>query len=430
LIARRPGVRVDLYAPPAAPVGWIDGGHRAGPIHVDEQREDTSLKTTLTRPWSGLGVSAVAALTAALIISAGCDSTSFVPPPPPQSNTARDSGFPAASAGPRNAATSPVTAAGKPEGKRAGGGARVVELILARPADSDREYLALALRRDLGRVRTIFRVTKPESGAAFSPGEQADAIRTAVGRGVAGLVVEPSEEPAVVDALYDAVGRGVAVLLLDRPVPARGGKTIPRVEFTGFAEVGRQIVEDLLEADRSLKRTDPGRAVILHHRSDDPYIDRSLDSLLGPCKASGKPMEVVNFEGMTENATEALWTLLKADPKLDIVLADDTFGVLAAYHLLAEQTQAGRREFLLGGYTPYDTRTPEMLERAKAFGDRSVETYALKTTQAIVNLLDGRPAGDVIEVPVKFHRRSKIFVPRTEGTAAPSSAQGDPTDHP
>jgi ABC-type sugar transport system substrate-binding protein len=367
---------------------------------------------------------------AAAMISAGCGSTSFVPPPPPQSGTPRDAGFSATSVGPRSAATSPVPTVAKPEGKHTGGGARVVELILARPPDSDREYLALALRRDLGRVRTIFRLTKPDSGAAFSPREQADAIRAAVGRGVAGLVVEPSEEPAVVDALYDAVGRGVAVLLLDRPVPPRGGKTIPRVEFTGFADVGRQIVEDLLEADRSLKRTDPGRIVILHHRSDDPYIDRSLDSLLGPCKASGKALEVIAFEGTSENATEALRKLLKADPKLDIVLADDTFGVLAAYSLLADQTQAGRREFLLGGYTPYDTRTPEMLERAKAFGDRSVETYAMKTTQAIVKLLDGKPAGDVVEVPVKFHRRSKIFVPRAEGTAAPSNTQGAPTDRP
>jgi ABC-type sugar transport system substrate-binding protein len=220
----------------------------------------------------------------------------------------------------------------------------------------------------------------------------------------------------VVDALYDAVNRGVPVLLLDRAVPPRGGKTIPRVEFTGFADVGRQIVEDVLEADRNFKRADPGRIVVVHHRSDDPYIEPSLASLLGPSKASGKPTEVITFEGTAETGTEAVRKSLEADPKVDILLADDAFSTLASYRILVEWTQAGRREIVFAGYTPYDNRTPEMLERAKAFGDRSLDSYAMKTSHAIRNLLDGKPVG-VVEVPVVFHRRSKMFVPRLEKRA-------------
>jgi ABC-type sugar transport system substrate-binding protein len=239
----------------------------------------------------------------------------------------------------------------KPAGKRPGGAARIVELILARPADSDRQYLALALRNALGKIPMSFRLAQPESGAPFSPQELADAIRAPVGRGVAALVIEPREEPAVVDALHDAVDRCVAVLLLDRTVPSRGGRTIPRIEFAGFADVGRQIVEDVLEADRNLKRADPGQVIILHHRSDDPYLDRSLASLLGPCKASGKPTDVIAFEGTTEKADDAVRKALEADPRMDILLADDTVGMLAAYRILIEATQAGRRDFLLGGFT-------------------------------------------------------------------------------
>jgi ABC-type sugar transport system substrate-binding protein len=388
------------------------------------------LKTTVTRPRSArggaAGAAATVALLAALMSSAGCGSTSFVPPPPPESSPARDSGPAARYDVPRDAATSPVPAARKPEGKHQGGAAKIVELILARPADTDREYLAIALRRELGKDRTIFRLTQPESGASFSPEQLADAIRAAVGRGVAGLVVEPREQPAVVDALHEAVGRGVAVLLLDRAVPARGGRSIPRVEFTGFADVGPRIVQDVLEADRSRKRADPGRIILLHHRSEDPYLEPSLASLLGPCKASGKPTEIIAFEGPSEGATAAVRKSLEADPKLDILLADDTSGTLAAYRIIVESAQTGRRAFLLAGYTSYDTRTPEMLERAQAFADRSIDAYAMKSAQAIRNLLDGKPVVEVVEVPVTFHRRSKTFVPTPEKPDAPERKTGKP----
>jgi hypothetical protein len=371
----------------------------------------------------------MATILAALTISSGCDSTSFVPPPPPPSGETLDPGFATTAGGPGDVAKSPVPVPGKHEGKRPGAGARVVELLLARPADPDRQYLALALRRELGKVRTIFRMTQPESDLPFSPKEQADAIRAAVGRGVAGLVVEPREEPAVVDALYEAVGRGIAVLLLDRTVPARGGKTIPRVEFVGFADVGRQIVEDVLEADRSLNRADPGRIIVLHYRSDDPYLEPALASLLGPCKASGKPTEVITFEGTAEKATDAVRKSLKADPKGDILLADDTFGMVAGLRILNERDQASGRDLLVGGYIPYDTRMSGMVESAKALGDRSVESYALKTSQGIRNLLDGKTVGEVVEVPITFHRRPWLFVPQAEKAAA-TEKSGIPSPRP
>ncbi len=116
-----------------------------------------------------------------------------------------------------------------------------MELILARTGDADRDYLQLALRREMGKVRTMFRVNQPEPGATASSDRLARAIRAAVDRGVEGLIVEPRDEPAVIDAVYHAVGRGVAVLLLDRAIPPRDGKTIPRVEFVAVDDVCRQI---------------------------------------------------------------------------------------------------------------------------------------------------------------------------------------------
>jgi ABC-type sugar transport system substrate-binding protein len=390
----------------------------------------TSLKTTMTRPAPtrrrAASVAAMAAALAAIGISAGCDSSSFVSPPPSSGKRSLESGIAATFDGKAAGAATTSPAAAKPQPRHAGGTARVVELILARPANDDRVYLTQALRRELGKALIPLQVSVPDSPEKSSPEALAATIRAAADRGVAGLIVEPRDDPAVIDALYDALGRGCAVLLLDRPVPARGGKAIPRVEYTGLAEAGRQIVDDILEADRSFKRAHPGRVIILHHRSDDLYIDRCLASLLEPLRAAGRSPEVVAFEGDIDLAVAAVRKSMDADPTVDILLADDRDGVAASVNLRKEWIQAGRREFLLAGYSPYDHRTPDAFQRARSFADRSVETYATKTFQAIRSLIDGKPVGDVVAVPVTFHRQTTLFVPVTEPSASPAKKAAKP----
>jgi len=348
------------------------------------------------------GAAAMAAMLAASVISAGCDSASFLPPPPPELNGPVKPGFVAAAAGAGNAATTSVPAAGK----HADRGLRIVELILARPPDGDRVDFIQILRRELGKVQTRLRVTQPDPPKRSSPEDLAGAIRTAVGRGAAGLVVEPSEEAVVVDALYDAVGQGVAVLLLDRSVPARDGKSIPWIEYTGFAEVGRQIVAAVVEADRKLKLAKPGRIVFLHHRSDDPYLERCFKSLLGPCQAAGKPMEMLEFDGHAEQGMALLRKSLEADPEIDILLADDSVGVYIGFRTHLDRTKSGHHGFLVGGYTPNDYRIVTFLERIYAIGDRSVGSYTLTASQAIRSLMEAKPVADVIEIPVTFVQSS------------------------
>jgi ABC-type sugar transport system substrate-binding protein len=384
-----------------------------------------TLKTTATRLWPVCGITAgaaaMAAMLAASVISAGCDSASFVPPPPPELNEPVRPGFVATYEGAGNAATSSVTVAEK----HAGRGVRIVQLILARPPDADRVYFDVVLRRELAKVQIPLRLTQPEPRQRSSPEDLAGAIRAAVGRGVAGLVVEPSEEAVVVDALYDAVGRGVAVLLLDRPVPARGGKSIPRVEYTAFADVGRHVVAAVLEADRNLKPAKAGRIVFLHHRSDDPYLERSFESLLGPCQAAGKPMEMLEFDGDAEQGMAVLRKSLESDPEIDILMADDALGVYVGFRIHVDWTESGRRGFLLAGYTPYDYRIATFLDRIYAIGDRSVESYASATSHAIRSLMDAKPVGDVVEVPVTFNQRPPEASPPRK-KQPPSQRTGSP----
>jgi len=278
-----------------------------------------------------------------------------------------------------------------------------VELILARPGDGDRLYFDQVLRRELAKARIPLRLTQPGSVERSSPEELAAAIRAAVGRGAVGLVVEPRDEAPVVDALYEAVDRGVAVLLLDRPVPARGGKTIPHVEYTAFADVGRRIVQSVLEADRSTGGAKPGRIIFLHHRTDDLYLGRSFAALLDPCKAAGRPMEMLEWDGDADQGIAALKKSLEADPDCDIVLADDATGMYVGFRVFGDWVQSGHREFRLAGFTPYDYRMITFLKHYYAIGDRSVEAHAVKASQAIRGLIDGKAVGDVVEVPVKFH---------------------------
>jgi ABC-type sugar transport system substrate-binding protein len=378
-----------------------------------------TLKTTATRlrPVCGItpSAAAIAAMLAASVILAGCDSTTFVPTPPPELNEPVKPGIAATFDRAGSAATFSVPAAEKHAGK----GVRIVELILAQPPDPDRVLLDQLLRIELAKVLIPLRLTQPDPQKRSSPEDLAGAIRAAVGRGVAGLVVEPSEEAIVVDALYDAVGRGLPVLLLDRPVPARGGKAIPRVEFTAFSDVGRQIVAAVLEADRKLKPAKPGRIVLLHHRSGDPYLERSFESLLGPCQAAGKPMEILEFDGDAEQGMAVLRKSLEADPELEILVADDAVGVYVGFRIHVDRSESGGRGFLLAGYTPNDYRIVTFLDFIFAIGDRSVGSYASKTSQAIRRLMEAKPLGDVVEVPVTFTQSAMIPTPLRKKQAPP-----------
>ncbi len=367
-----------------------------------------TLNMTATRlgPVCGFtaGAAAMAAMLAASVILAGCDSASFVPPPPPELNEPVKPGIAATFEGAGSAATSSVPAAGKHAGK----GVRVVELILARPPDPDRVYFDQVLRHELAKALIPLRLTQPDPQKPSSPEDLAGAIRTAVGRGIAGLVVEPRDEAVVIDAVYDAVDRGVPVLMLDRSVPARGGKTIPRVEYTEFADVGRQIVAAVLEADRNFKPAKPGRIVFLHHRSDDPYLERAYKSLLGPCQAAGKPMEILEFDGDAEQGIAVLKKSLEADPDLGILVADDAVGMYVGFRVQVELTESDRRGFLLAGYTSNDYRIVTFLDFMFAIGDRSVGSYAAKASRAIRSLMEAKPVEDVVEVPVTFIQSERI----------------------
>jgi len=292
------------------------------------------------------------------------------------------------------------------------GGGKIVELILAKVPNPGRMYLALALRRDLGKAMMSLRYTKPESGQPLSPEQMAGAIRTAIGRGSVALIVEPIDDPTVLDLLYEAQSRGTKVLLLDQPVPPRGGKSIPLLTYQSFDKPGRQIVEAVIEAAKLTHRLNDGRIVVLQNRSTDAYSADRLASLTDPLKAAGLKYEILPFEGDADAAKEALTMSLAVPPKISIVLAENDEGFAASHLILSQRIKQSQPEFVLGGYTAYDIgASTDLLARAAAFCDRSVEVYSAKVFQTVRNLIEGKPVGERVEVPVVVHHAKFLFVP-------------------
>jgi hypothetical protein len=97
------------------------------------------------------------------------------------------------------------------------------------------------------------------------------------------------------------------------------------------------------------------------------------------------------------------------------------------FHIKYDWIGSGHRGFLLAGYTPDDYRNVTFMERIYAFGDRSVGSYASKTARAIRSLMEGKPVGDVVEVPVMFNEQSNLpdsSLKRQMPTPRPGSPKG------
>jgi ABC-type sugar transport system substrate-binding protein len=389
------------------------------------------LKTTVThRGWTRRAGQVLLALIG-FLSTTGCDSDSFVPPPPAELSKRPDTAIgslsgdridPAPPAS-RSASSKSTSRAARPRRTTSVGSARIIELLLARPDDDDRNYLIQVLRREAGKARVVFRIVQPESGASFSTEVMAKEIRAAVARGVSGLIVEPLDGPAIDDALHEAVNQGMSVLLLDRPVASAGGRSIPFIRYGPLPEAGRAIVQAALEAVALFHRAEPGRIILLHHSSTDAYADEQMSSLTDSLRAAGKSFSLIEFQTDALQAVDLLKKSLAADPRLDLVLADDHAGMAGAQQALTEWTDSGHPTFLVAGYLSYDIRTStEMVRNATAYGDRSVESFGVKTFQTIQSLLDEKSVGDRVDVAISIHKKTILFVPTPANSEkAPSS---------
>jgi ABC-type sugar transport system substrate-binding protein len=337
---------------------------------------------------------------------AGCGSDSFAPPPPPEL---------AAGAGVDTSS----------------GQARLVEVVLAHPPIDDRRYIIQVMRQVAGRNKIAFRSSQPEEGEEASAARLASKIHEAVNQGADGLLVEPIDDPQVIQELDAARARGVAVLLLDRSLKGADGKLFPGIGFGSFEEAGKQLVEAAFEERDRFHYPADTPVVVMVKRMPDPDGPRRLQSLTRALKDAGQPFDLVEFEGGEAEAKTALGDYLKTHPKVGVVLAESDQGLTASYALILEREKANLPIFAAAGYIAYDIRTVhDGYKVYAAFVDRSIEPLARKALQSLAKMMDGETVPDWIEVKTEFHRKRAGFVPVGSPESVPASTSAPDSNRP
>jgi ABC-type sugar transport system substrate-binding protein len=160
--------------------------------------------------------------------------------------------------------------------------------------------------------------------------------------------------------------------------------------------------------------------VVLQNRSTDPYSADRLSSLTDALTTAGQPYEIHAFEGDATAASAALQSLLAVPSKVAIVLAEEDQGLAGSRRTLTLLGEKGQAEFVLGGYGSYDLYSSDyVIVKCAAYGDRCVGAYAVAAFRTVRSLMEGKPVGDRIEVPMIFYRASTIDAPKTPRNEAP-----------
>jgi ABC-type sugar transport system substrate-binding protein len=346
---------------------------------------------------------------------------SFVPPRPSELAAPATSTAPSASPSPASAAG----ASRSPAAPKAA--ARLVELILSQPPDMDRLYLEQFLRRDSGIKKCAFRSVKPDKEQPKTPAQLAQEIRAAANRGAGAVILEAIDAPEVRDALREAGARGTAIVLLDTPLPSPSpGIKYPYVTVEGFTEAGQEVVQTLIEEAKRFGRPADGTALVIHNTHQDFYSRRRFESITGALKAAGRAYEIMEFDGDQQAVTDRVYDYLKSHPKLAILLADEDFGLGAAFHGRLRWLKEDNHPVpVVGGYAANDARLDLLVkERVSAMADRNVEGYARAALQLALDQMGGKtvPERVALEMPIVYHHPD--VYPSPEGGQKPGQGSG------
>jgi ABC-type sugar transport system substrate-binding protein len=260
-----------------------------------------------------------------------------------------------------------------------------------------------------------FRVSGHDLKMPMTPIQLAEAIRAAASRSTGGLIVEAIDAEEVRAALHEAESKGLPIVLLDTPLPSSvPGKYYPSVGFTGFTEAGKQIVDTVTEDARELRLPEGAPVLILEYGEKDHYSRQRLESLTTALKAAGRTFEVLGFDGDQKGALATATTYLKDHPKTTIILSDYDFGIAGSFQAFSDLWKANRRIIVRGGYAALDARHDDLIiQMTEALGDRNIEGYARKVLELVIDLMEGRPTPERVELPIRFVRNPLRTLPTT-----------------
>ena len=250
----------------------------------------------------------------------------------------------------------------------------------------------------------------------MSAAEMAQAIRKAADRMTGCLIVEPLDDPEVRKALIEAGSKGLPIVLLDTPLPSSPpAKPYPCVTFTGFAEAGKAIVEILKEDAALLKLPASGTALVVENRQKDVYSRQRLESLTGALKSAGMAYEVLTFDGEAKEAADLVSKHLESHPGVTMILGEDDFGLGGVHQVRSERKKQGKPEVVAGGYAACDERAnPLVKQGTEVLADCSMAGFSRKALQVALDLMDGKPAPERVEIEMPLVRKGVASGPRPE----------------
>ena len=307
----------------------------------------------------------------------------FVPPPPPELSAIPDV---------RPAGSSPT-----------------IEMVLAAPPSNERVLWEGTVRREAGVERIIFSSSRPETGAPAA--RQAELIRAAGDRKPSALIVEPADDPEVVEALKAVRDAGTPVVLLHRGVDAKdAGKAFPVVTYSPFPAAAKELVEAVRKEARDKNVPAETPALVVHGFQGGPSSDRMRDALVDALKEAGAPPAGVLDVTQDMEAGKALVKeRVEAEPGIGIVLADDDSAYSAALavnqdyvNAAKDGTPPARPAFLLGGTVSRDRPAGATVADCVGLVDRNISALARKALREAIALSKGESVPPVTRIPLTY----------------------------
>jgi ABC-type sugar transport system substrate-binding protein len=351
------------------------------------------------RRLASIGITGVFAVGMA-VMTAGCDSTSFVPPPPPELNSP---------------AVAPVVTSKGPEVPSTAVGAtagRAVELVAAYHPGEDGVSLDAAARRQAGNDAVRIKVSMlAESEKSV---RQAALVREAIARHPLALVVEPLDaaDADLSAAIREALDAGIPVVTFGPRAPqskpagelksaaSASAKRPIQVVIEPFAPTAKRLVESAMRNAEVGKLDTKGGAVILA----DPKVDATAaerESSIREALAAAGVTKIDKIDFVDDaSARKALTDYLKANPKTTLVFSLDSKSFLANKDVC--DNLSAERPFISAGYSADDNFNAQYNPQFAAGSNVGASKPVRKAVTTAVHASQGQKIPDVVEIPVLF----------------------------
>ena len=347
------------------------------------------------------------------LVSAGCDSGSFVPPRPPELGGGEIGPVAAAGSAPgaavpgRGSTTAPLA------------GARAIELVLGRRDPDSADEMKQKARTQAG-IESL-RIQVEMVGENGNPDSVGGLARKLISRDALALLVEPgrSADPELSHAVAEARDRGLPVVLIGRPLDgskspetkgADAGKgtagpegPLIQVVPEPFKNSAPRLVAAAINNARNAKLTPESGAILMVNTISDPQSEDRVQAFHDALLDAGiTKIEELRFERDPTVAKQKLTELLQANPRIGMVLSTDQVGLGTSLQLLENVGQ--EHVYVVAGYT-LDESSAKMayLGEFAAVAIYAPERLIRKAIMSAASLARGEKLAERIEVQIPLH---------------------------